>query len=137
MKALTINQPWVYAILHEGKDIENRRWQTKYRGWIALHAGAKPHHIFKPPRGHSFPDLAELDYSAICGVARIADIVTKSRSKWLDRIDDGSVNYGWVLADVRALKKPIPCKGALSLWKVPPRIVREIKRQLPNLKLPS
>jgi len=24
MKALSIKQPWVYAILNEGKDIENR-----------------------------------------------------------------------------------------------------------------
>jgi hypothetical protein len=25
-KALTIKQPWVHAILHQGKDIENRSW---------------------------------------------------------------------------------------------------------------
>jgi hypothetical protein len=24
MKAMTIKQPWVHAILHEGKDVENR-----------------------------------------------------------------------------------------------------------------
>jgi hypothetical protein len=27
MKAMSIKQPWVHAILHEGKDIENRSWQ--------------------------------------------------------------------------------------------------------------
>jgi hypothetical protein len=31
MKALTIKQPWVHAILHEGKDIENRSWQRNFR----------------------------------------------------------------------------------------------------------
>jgi hypothetical protein len=38
MKALSIKQHWVYAILREGKDIENRSWKRDFRGWIALHA---------------------------------------------------------------------------------------------------
>lgn len=42
MKALSIKQPWLHAILTEGKRIENRTWQTKHRGWIALHASGKP-----------------------------------------------------------------------------------------------
>jgi len=33
------------------------------------------------PRGSTVPDLDTLDYSAICGVARVVGIVTKSRSK--------------------------------------------------------
>ena len=28
MKALSIRQPWAWAILHAGKDIENRDWRT-------------------------------------------------------------------------------------------------------------
>ena len=42
MKALSIKQPWVHAILREGKDIENRSWQRSFRGWLALHASAQP-----------------------------------------------------------------------------------------------
>jgi len=34
MKALSIKQPWVQGILRESKDIENRFWQSKHRGWI-------------------------------------------------------------------------------------------------------
>jgi hypothetical protein len=48
----------------------------------------------------------------------VVDIVTKSRSKWFWRPDDGSTNYGWVLADVTTLKTPVPCKGTLGLWQV-------------------
>jgi hypothetical protein len=135
MKALTIKQPWVHAILHEGKNIENRSWQRSFRGWIALHASAQPARQASFPRGHRLPDLAELDYSAVCGVARVADIVTNSRSKWFWQPDDGSVNYGWMLTGVRALKEPIACKGALGLWQLPPQVVRQIQRQLPHLKL--
>jgi hypothetical protein len=135
MKALTIKQPWVHAILREGKDIENRSWQRSFRGWLALHASAQARRDAAFPRGIRVPDLDTLDYSAICGVARLMDIVSKSHSKWFWHPDDGSTNYGWVLADVTALKTPIPCKGTLGLWDVPPKIFREIQRQLPELKL--
>jgi hypothetical protein len=39
MKALSIRQPWAWAILCAGKRIENRSWQgCGYRGPILLHA---------------------------------------------------------------------------------------------------
>jgi hypothetical protein len=66
MKAMSIKQPWVHAILHEGKDIENRSWQRSFRGWVAIHASAKPLHGNRFPRGGSpVPDLKTLDYSAM------------------------------------------------------------------------
>ena len=57
------------------------------------------------------------------------EMVLASR-RWLNQ-------YGWVLADVTALKTPISCKGALGLWEVSPKIFREIQRQLSKLKLDS
>ena len=134
MKALTIRQPWVHAILREGKNIENRTWQVDYRGWIAIHAAAVPAPNAMYPRGVRVPDLNTLDYGAICGVARVVDILTASRSKWFTGRDDGKVHFGWVLEDVFALKKPIPCKGVLRLWQVPPKVLRELRRQLPRIK---
>ena len=38
--------------------------------------------------------------------------------------------YAWILTDVRALKEPIPCKGALSLWDVPSNVKSLIAEQL-------
>ena len=135
MNAMSIKQPWVHAILHEGKDIENRSWQRKFRGWVAIHASQSPRSGARYPRGcGKVPDLKTLDRSAICGVARVVDIVTKSRSKWFHRPGDGSINYGWVLGSVKRLKKPIPCHGALGLWDVPPGVARSIKRQLPRVQ---
>lgn len=40
MKALTVQQPWAWAIFH-GKDIENRTQLWSYRGPLAIHAGAR------------------------------------------------------------------------------------------------
>jgi len=137
MKALSIKQPWIHAILHEGKDIENRAWKRDFSGWLALHASAKFDPDAEFPRGIHFPDRYSLDYSAICGVARVVDIVTKSRSKWFWRPEDGSISYGWVLAEVIALKSPIPCKGALGLWEVSRKDFRRLQRQLPTIDLDS
>lgn len=44
MKALTIRQPWAWAIFHAGKDIENRVWQPrslKPGETIAIHVAKK------------------------------------------------------------------------------------------------
>ena len=39
MKALSIRQPWAWAILHAGKRIENRDWRAcHYRGPFLIHA---------------------------------------------------------------------------------------------------
>jgi hypothetical protein len=91
MKAITVKQPWVYAILCEGKDIENRSWRRSFR-WLAIHASAQPRRSVEFPRGIRVPDLDTLDYSAICGVARVVAIVPKSRSEWFWHPDDGSTN---------------------------------------------
>jgi hypothetical protein len=132
MKALSIKQPWVHAILDDGKDIENRTWKRSFRGRIALHASLKPQYGDIYPSGMKAPDFDKLDYGAICGVARVVDIVTKSRSKWFQKPTRTYPNFGWVLADVKRLKKPIPCEGMLGLWQVPPSILRSMKRQLPK-----
>jgi len=42
MKALTVRQPWAWAIIHGGKDVENRTQAWSYRGPLAIHAGAQP-----------------------------------------------------------------------------------------------
>ena len=39
IRALSIRQPWCHHILHDGKDVENRDWPTKGRGWFLIHAG--------------------------------------------------------------------------------------------------
>ncbi|MBF4549250.1 hypothetical protein [Pseudoclavibacter sp. VKM Ac-2888] len=40
MRVLTVRQPWAWAILHGGKDVENRsrKLAGDYRGPIAIHA---------------------------------------------------------------------------------------------------
>jgi hypothetical protein len=39
-RALSLKQPWAWAVIHGPKDIENRRWNTDFRGlfWVAASA---------------------------------------------------------------------------------------------------
>lgn len=82
MKALTLKQPWAWAMKHQGKRIENRTWLPPHaiRGgeWFALHAGKGWDddgllHIvengLEPPHG------TEIDEGVIIGVARVVEIV--------------------------------------------------------------
>ena len=39
--------------------------------------------------------------------------------------------FGWLLKDVRPLREPVPCRGALGLWDVPPEVFTQIEAQLP------
>ena len=43
--AISVRQPWAWAIVHGGKDIENRDWKAsnpglRFRGAVAIHASA-------------------------------------------------------------------------------------------------
>ena len=68
MKALTIRQPWAWAIVYAGKDIENRSWKTKLRETIAVHAGLGFDRDVDLPRGVKLPAEEEIVRGAIIGV---------------------------------------------------------------------
>ena len=93
-KALSVRQPWAWAIIHAGKDIENRSWQavnhglTK-RGRIAIHAskGVTCHEyedarVFMAGLDVECPPAAELLRGGIIGSVEVVDVVQESDSEW-------------------------------------------------------
>lgn len=126
MKALSIKQPWAWAILHAGKNIENRPRRTNYRGTIAVHASLKLFpgwEEYYPNRALKVPPLEDLSIGAIIGFVDIVDCVEDSRSKWF------LGPFGYVLENPQPLRRPVPCKGALGLWEVPAAVVRRCTSQ--------
>ena len=105
LKALSIKQPWAHHILHDGKDIENRNWPTKGRGWFIIHAG-------KSPDGSLPRALADVPRGGIVGMACIVDCVDHSDSKWF------MGKYGFVLRDAFTVPL-IPCRGQLGFFRPP------------------
>ena len=125
MKALTIRQPWVHAIFHEGKNVENRTWrppESLMGRTIVIHAAVTL------DRDATFDvNGDELVFGAIVGVARIVAVKDSMRNRWF------SGPFGWVLEDVRELPQPIPRKGRLGLWNVDAAALRSIRRVFPDL----
>lgn len=125
MKALSIRQPWAWLILH-GKDIENRKWNTHYRGPILIHAAKgmtfgeyQMTKHFAEQRGVLLPPKAQLELGGIIGMADIVDCVTHHSSHWFEG------PRGLVLTNQRPLPFT-PCAGALGLFEVPFNIEERI-----------
>lgn len=114
VKALTIRQPWAWAIIHGGKDIENRSWNTHHRGPLVIHAGKALERESLEACGElacrKMP--AEFDRGYLIGVVDVVDCVNRHKSPWF--IGD----YGFVLARPRAFKTPIAFTGRLGLFEV-------------------
>ena len=132
MRALSVAQPWAECIVSKGKNIENRSWNTKHRGYFLIHASAsKSKERFQycfDDYGIKF-DPEELSFGAIVGIAELSDVVTKktltrTTKKWFYG------EYGFVLSNVIKLKQPIKVKGSLSFWKTPADVLKDIQKQL-------
>lgn len=124
IKAISIRQPWAWAIIHAGKDIENRDWPTRFRGPVCIHAAKGMtldeydgfirtiHHVSlsRPyPPGSMVPRGAGLLRGGIIGVAEIVDCVESSDSPWFFG------RYGFVLRNARPVDF-IPVRGALGFF---------------------
>ena len=139
MKALTVQQPWAWAIVHGGKDVENRTQAWSYRGPLAIHAGTR-----LSERGcNLIPDLldgtrpellaeyaeTELVYGAIIGVVDLVDVHVEDLccDPWAEH---GPRVAHLVLEDPRPLARPIPCRGRLGLWIPPAEVLDELREAL-------
>lgn len=128
MKALSIIQPWAELIVLGHKDIENRTWPTKVRGWVAVHASKSYSRAEWEFAQSALDDVrefvrwridlpsiekADVAFGAIIGTVEIVDCVTASESPWFFG------KYGFVLRNPVKFDKPIPCRGALGFWEFP------------------
>lgn len=120
MKALSIRQPWAWLIVNGYKDIENRSWDTKYRGMVLIHASkgmkradydaAKAICDSLPPLQHVIlPAFDKLERGGIVGYTHITGTTRESASPWFF----GPV--GFQLSGSKPLPFQ-PLKGRLSFF---------------------
>ena len=128
--AIAVIQPWTHAIIHGGKDIENRDWPTNFRGPVCIHASKFNKRKFaEQVEGYQAtvaPDgplrhtprfgFDDLTFGAIIGVVDIVDCVTRSTSPWF--FDP----YGFVLANARPIT-PIPVRGKQGFFDWRSRVI--------------
>lgn len=118
MKALSIQQPWAWAILYFGKPIENRTWYTNFRGRILIHAGKKYdkegerfiQYMFGQSHAIFIPESQCL-LGGIVGEIDIVNCVTQSDSPWFFG------PYGFVLKNPKPLPF-MPMRGQLGFFEV-------------------
>ncbi len=138
MKALSLRQPWAWAVVHGGKTIESRRWTTRFRGPFLIHAAKgmtrteylEATDFILDAKGLRWdsdfvPMGSTLERGGIIGRARLVDVVPPcvpvefvggecacARAPWhMGR------QYGFVLEDV----EPLPffaCRGELGFFEV-------------------
>ncbi|YAF99008.1 MAG: ASCH domain-containing protein (plasmid) [Nodularia sp. CChRGM 3473] len=126
MKALAVRQPWVWAIIHAHKNIENRGWPIHYRGDFLIHAAKnctkkeyEQAKEFCQSQGVSLPELKMLRRGQIIGVVTLVDcLFSKTASGW--RMPE---QYHWHLTSPREIT-PIPYIGQLGLFDVPDELVK-------------
>lgn len=156
MKGLSLTQPWATLVAAGAKTIETRSWSSSYRGLVAIHAAKGfPRDCqslcWRDPFATAlinagFDRSEQLPRGVILAVARLLHVGPTEtfmgpnllrgglphdlavREQAFGDFSEG--RYGWVLGAVRPLRAPVPCKGALGLWKVPLPIVSVIQAQL-------
>lgn len=127
---LTVRQPWAWAIIHAGKDVENRTWPTNYRGKLLIHAGKKlptirdmeafadtvsERQLLHCPNIEGPLTLRRLVdelciYGAIIGSVNIWGCKRQSKSAW------GVGPIHWLLSDPEPME-PEYMPGRLGLWR--------------------
>lgn len=138
-RAITVRQPWAWAIVHGGKDVENRSRNIagSYRGPVAIHAGlgafAKDNDASRAlVAAHGSETPTTLHFGAIIGVV---DLVDAHEPDWCQGDSACSRwamadHHHLVLADPRPLATPMPYKGALGLWRLPDDIAARIAAEV-------
>lgn len=123
VKILTVRQPWAWAIICAGKDIENRSRRTNYRGPLAIHvskfsdwgeiaADARSVAPLLPVKVLTRAEL-EPQLGHIIGVVDVIDCLggcINSPSPWAMR-----GYYHWVVANQRRVK-PVPIVGQQGVF---------------------
>ena len=137
-RALSVRAPWWWAIINLDKDVENRPRACHYRGRVWLHAskwwswtgvgmdwetvracyraeGGQP-----GDTGISWRDMRDAG-GAIVGSVELCGTVTESDSPWFFG------PYGIRLANPIALARPVPCTGALGLFRASAEVMEALK----------
>lgn len=139
MRVLTVRQPWAWAIVHGGKDVENwTRSLGPYRGPVAIHAGRSDDLA-------AFESVARLvgdrfaqfvpERGSIIGVVDLVDVHRagpfpgecyreQEATEWCSPWAQMGAHH-MQLANPRAVDEPIAWRGGLGLRKTDLDIIGE------------
>jgi hypothetical protein len=159
LRVLTVRQPWAWAIIHGGKDVENRTRNLAgdYRGLIAIHAALEPDREPMLTRGGPALSRAQItavndgraawrpapwdaDKGHIIGIANLW-AVHQDRDNGNccpHRPSGGPGGSPWAepstwhlcLNNPRPLRSPVPLTGGLGLRRLTPALAEAVLLQV-------
>ena len=150
-----MTQPWATLVAIGANVIETRDWPTKYRGPFAIHAAkgfprdaralcsTQPFRAALAAGGYESADdlplgaivaVVELKSLLVCGPSTLRDIRARSRRGELPPHeaafgDFSNGRYGFVLDNVRRVEPPVPARGMLGFWKLPPDVEALVRKR--------
>ncbi|MGI8333283.1 hypothetical protein ACRYCC_25300 [Actinomadura scrupuli] len=132
MRAISIKQPWGWAVARGHRKVSNQPMPTAYRGPLLVHASMRVdldscHSPLIRAAGWDPRDpLATL--GAVIAVAELAGVCSAA-------VDGTPCDCGpwaepgthhWRLTAIRALSRPVVSLGWLGLWEPQPTLVAEV-----------
>jgi hypothetical protein len=126
MMALSVRPAWAWAIIHGGKDVENRSTRTSVRGRFLVHASLalKPSDFAKATQAlcaageHSIlPREDEFAAGGFIGSGELIDVAEQCDSPWF-----APGCYGWMLRNPRPMEF-LPYRGRRSWFHVPDDLI--------------
>lgn len=136
-KALSIQQPYAFAVTMGFKPVENRDWKPtnpglKFRGPVLIHAGLREIRQdvdgvlrrIADQTGESYAVIAggyksHCWLGAIVGAVTIDDCVTQHDSPWFNG------PYAFVMSNPKWSNR-VDCKGALGFFTVPDEVLAKL-----------
>jgi hypothetical protein len=155
MKALTICQPYAHLIVtpqaelptgHVQKLVENRSWDTHYRGPLLIHAGKSQKYL----NFYNAAELGELVFGAVLGVAMVTEVVPIEIAPdetrrvpaqlahllpWVKDHPHAEGPFGFCFAgssgkpQIWRFKTPLPLSGSQGLFDVDDKLVEPSLRE--------
>lgn len=132
MQAMSVQQPWAFAIARGGKTVSNQTLPTAYRGPLLIHASMRV-----DLKACDSPLVQSAGWDPRDPLATIGAVIAVAD---LDRVCSAAAGGGacdcgpwsergthhWRLTSVRALPRPIVALGRPGLWEPKPTLVTEV-----------
>lgn len=139
MRILTVRNPWAWAIIWRGKDVENRVRNVAgdYRGPIAIHAAKTVDADAPKSLWGDFHDAGHEAFGAIIGVVDLVDVhFGPFAERWDAEAEHNARCTPWaesdmfhlVLANPRPLSELLPYRGALGLRRLPDDVADAVRK---------
>lgn len=134
MKALSIRQPYAWAIVMGFKDVENRSWATHHRGPVLIHAGLREQSadvdaVLRRVADQTGTALTLIRNSyhtlgargAIVGAATLTGDYNSHPSPWF------AGPRAFVLETPARAISPVACRGQLGFFRVAADVLQRLE----------